>query len=56
MFKDFVDWNTGSLGHSIGVSTGFAISNPYKKVWTIVGDAEMEEGSIWEGLLYFRKK
>lgn len=56
VFKDFVDWNTGSLGHSIGVSTGFAISNPNKKVWTIVGDAEMEEGSIWEGLFYISEK
>ena len=27
----YVDWNTGSLGHSIGVATGLAIKNPKKK-------------------------
>ena len=26
----YVDWNTGSLGHSIGVATGLAIKNPKK--------------------------
>ena len=55
-FKKYVDWNTGSLGHSIGVVTGMAISNPNKKVWTIVGDAEMDEGSIWEGIFFISEK
>lgn len=54
--KNYVDWNTGSLGHSIGVVTGMAISNPAQKVWTIVGDAEMDEGSIWEGIFYISEK
>jgi transketolase len=55
-FKSYVDWNTGSLGHSIGVATGMAISNPKQKVWTIVGDAEMDEGSIWEGVFFISEK
>ena len=55
-FKDYVDWNTGSLGHSIGVITGMAISKPNQKVWTIVGDAEMDEGSIWEGIFFISEK
>ena len=50
--KKYVDWNSGSLGHSIGVCIGFAIANPKKKIWTIVGDAEMDEGSIWEALFF----
>jgi transketolase len=54
--KNYVDWNTGSLGHSVGVVTGMAISKPNKKVWTIVGDAEMDEGSIWEGIFYISEK
>ena len=29
--KKYVDWNSGSLGHSIGVCIGFAIANPKKK-------------------------
>jgi len=55
-FKNYIDWNTGSLGHSIGVATGFAISEPRKKVWTIVGDAEMDEGSVWEGIFFISEK
>ena len=54
--KKFVDWNTGSLGHSIGVITGFAIANPKQKFWTIVGDAEIEEGSIWESIFFISEK
>lgn len=54
--KKFVDWNTGSLGHSIGVAIGLAIAYPNKKIWTIVGDAEMDEGSIWEGIFYISEK
>ena len=52
----YVDWNTGSLGHSIGVATGLAIKNPKKKIFVIVGDAEFEEGSIWEAIFYISEK
>ena len=52
----YIDWNTGSLGHSIGVCVGFAIANPRKKVWTIVGDEEIDEGSIWEALFFISEK
>lgn len=48
----FVDWNTGSLGHSLGVGIGLSIRNPKKKIWILVGDAEFEEGSVWEALFY----
>ncbi len=49
---NYVDWNTGSLGHSIGVAIGLAIGNPKKKIFTIIGDAEIDEGSVWEGLFF----
>ena len=52
----FVDWNTGSLGHSIGVSIGLAIKNPKKKIYLIVGDAEFEEGSVWEAIFFISEK
>jgi len=53
-----VDWNTGSLGHSLGVISGMAASsdNPHKKFVTIVGDAEMDEGSVWEALAFCGEK
>ncbi len=54
--KKFVDWNTGSLGHSIGVCIGFAIANPKKKIWSLIGDAEIDEGSIWEALFFISEK
>ncbi|MDC3155293.1 thiamine pyrophosphate-dependent enzyme [Pelagibacteraceae bacterium] len=51
-----VDWNTGSLGHSIGVATGVALGNKLsqnkKKSITLIGDAECAEGSIWESLIF----
>lgn len=51
-----VDFNTGSLGHSISIGSGFALTykknNSTQKVYTIVGDAEMYEGSIWEGMMF----
>ena len=52
----YVDWNSGSIGHSIGVCIGIAIANPQKKVWTIIGDAEIDEGSIWEALFFISEK
>lgn len=46
---------SGSLGHGLPVATGMALglqrlASP-RRVWCIVGDGEMNEGSIWEALL-----
>ncbi len=64
--KDFIYWHpntkipgiefhSGSLGHLPSVSLGVAINNKLKKinskVITIIGDGELNEGSIWECLL-----
>jgi transketolase len=52
-----VDWNTGSLGHSLGVCAGMAMASKLEKdnsfhACTLVGDAECAEGSIWESLMF----
>lgn len=51
-----VDWNTGSLGHSVGICCGIALAsrlnNSSVKAYTLVGDAECAEGSVWESLAY----
>jgi transketolase len=51
-----VDWNTGSLGHAIGVATGVALGDQLKKQRrksiALIGDAECAEGSVWESLIY----
>ena len=51
-----VDWNTGSLGHALGVAAGMAMAArmdglDYGAI-TILGDAEMAEGSIWEAIAF----
>lgn len=51
-----VDFNTGSLGHSIGLATGMAISakkdKKNYKVFTLIGDSELYEGSLWEAIIF----
>ena len=51
----WVDVATGSLGQGLPDSVGIAIAGKYLdklpyRVWTLLGDSEMAEGSIWEAL------
>jgi len=52
---DEVEASTGSLGHGLPIAIGMALAykiNNYKShIFVVVGDGEMNEGSIWEGLL-----
>lgn len=51
-----VEFSTGSLGHGLPFATGKALAAKIKhndnKVYTIVGDGELDEGSNWEALLF----
>ena len=52
-----VEVSTGSLGHGLPVSVGLAAALRLKKnytsrVFTVVGDGEAQEGSIWEAMMY----
>ena len=54
-----IEHNTGALGHGLSVATGMAIGlkldkKPYN-VFTLLGDGELSEGSIWEGLMSANK-
>ncbi|MDP9378660.1 MAG: transketolase [Chloroflexota bacterium] len=49
----YVDVATGSLGQGLPQGVGIAIAGKYLdklpyKVWVLLGDSEMAEGSIWE--------
>jgi len=51
-----VEHSTGALGHGINVAVGCAIGlrargYPDRLVLTLVGDGEIQEGSIWEALM-----
>lgn len=47
-----VEFSTGSLGHGVCVALGMALAkkmnNEKGKIFTIVGDGECQEGSVWE--------
>lgn len=51
-----IETNSGSLGHAIGLSCGLALAARLNKknykVFSLVGDAECDEGSIWESVLF----
>jgi transketolase len=47
-----IEQNTGALGHGLSVSVGLAIAakkdGRANRVFTILGDGELAEGSVWE--------
>lgn len=50
-----IEMNSGSLGHGLSVCVGMALAGrmeqrPYR-VYTLMGDGELAEGSIWEALM-----
>ncbi|MCR4324876.1 MAG: transketolase [Candidatus Curtissbacteria bacterium] len=51
-----VDFNTGSIGHSVGVAAGIALAAKKNgenyRAYTIIGDSEPFEGSIWESVIF----
>lgn len=50
-----VEANTGSLGHGFNIGIGMALAAKADKlnyrVFTVLGDGENQEGSIWEGAM-----
>ena len=54
-----IEHNTGALGHGISVAVGIAIgyklSKKNFKVFTLLGDGELSEGSVWESFTSAKK-
>ncbi len=50
-----VEASTGSLGQGVsiaqGIAMGYQMDNNAHRVYTIVGDGEMQEGQIWEAAI-----
>jgi len=42
--------SSGSLGHGLGIAVGSALTG--RRVWCLVGDGELDEGSNWEAVQY----
>lgn len=47
---DGILFSTGSLGHGFPIAVGIAIAAKHKKVYVIVSDGELNEGTTWESL------
>lgn len=53
-----IEMNSGSLGHGLPVSVGMALAMKMDckegrehRVYTVMGDGELAEGSVWEGAM-----
>ena len=51
-----VDMSTGSLGQGISCACGMALAAKYQgkknNVYTLLGDGEIQEGQVWEALMF----
>jgi transketolase len=50
MLAPGVELSSGSLGHGLGIAVGTALTG--RRVWCLVGDGELDEGSNWEAVQY----
>ena len=50
-----IEMNSGSLGHGLPVSIGMALASKMdgrnNRVYVVMGDGELAEGSVWEGAM-----
>jgi transketolase len=50
-----IEFNTGALGHGLSICAGIALAakkdKAFYRVFTLLGDGELAEGSNWEGAM-----
>lgn len=55
-----VDMSTGSLGQGISAAVGIALSGKLRdrdyRVYTLLGDGELQEGQVWEAAMFAGNK
>jgi len=51
----WVETSTGSLGQgfsvALGMAMGLKLQNSFSRVYTLLGDGELQEGSVWEAAM-----
>lgn len=46
-----VEMPTGALGHGLALGNGFALAGRDRRCFVIMGDGELQEGSVWEAAM-----
>ena len=47
-----VEASTGSLGHGLSIGCGMAIASPKSRVFVLLSDGDLNEGSTWEAIMF----
>ena len=51
-----VEWSCGALGHGLAIGIGMALAAKYnhsgQRIFVLLGDGELQEGSVWEAILF----
>lgn len=50
-----ISYSSGSLGMGLSYAVGVAVGNRMEKVYVIIGDGELNEGSNWEAAMLAKK-
>ena len=45
-----ISYSSGSLGHGLPFGVGAAIASKHKKIYVLISDGELNEGTTWESL------
>lgn len=57
---EHIKYSSGALGNGLSVGVGMALANKVlqndKKVFVVMGDGELNEGTAWEGFMYAGSK
>ena len=53
-----INASTGSLGHGLGLAAGMALAekNLKKNFFVLMSDGELQEGSVWENILFISSR
>ena len=46
-----VEMPTGALGHGLALANGFALARRDRRCFVVLGDGELQEGSVWEAAM-----